>query len=145
MSIKRVSPEEAKALIENEQYAYLDVRSIPEFDGGHPTGAYNIPIAHMTSSGMSPNPDFLAVVSSTFQKDARLIVGCQAGVRSLRAAQVLINAGYEHVVDQRAGFEGARNAFGQLEEAGWRPAGLSVSTEASEGRSYEELVQAAVD
>ena len=143
MSVKRVSPEEAKTLIEDEQYAYLDVRSIPEFDAGHPPGAYNIPIAHMTPSGMRPNPDFLAVVRATFEKDARLVLGCKAGGRSLRAAEALMQAGYTRVVDQRAGFEGARDAFGQLQEAGWRPAGFAVATEAIEGRSYEALADKA--
>ena len=143
MSVKRVSPEEAKALIEDEQYAYLDVRSIPEFDAGHPPGAYNIPIAHLTPSGMRPNPDFLEVVGSTFDKDAKLVLGCKAGGRSLRAAEALIRAGYTRVVDQRAGFEGARDAFGQLQEAGWRPAGFAVATEALEGRSYDALAKKA--
>jgi len=140
MSVKRVSPEEAKALMENESYSYLDVRSIPEFEAGHPAGAYNIPIAHMTAGGMRPNAGFLAEVASVFPKDAKLVVGCKMGGRSLRAVQALIQTGYEHVVDQRAGFDGARDPFGQLQEAGWRRVGFDVALEAQSGRSYDELI-----
>ena len=62
MPVKRVSPEEARDLMEKEGYTYLDVRSIPEFEAGHPKGAYNIPLNHMGPGVMSPNPDFMAVV-----------------------------------------------------------------------------------
>jgi rhodanese-related sulfurtransferase len=139
MSVKRVSPEEAKSLMENEGYSYLDVRSIPEFEAGHPAGAYNIPIAHKAQGGMRPNGGFLAEVASVFPKDAKLVVGCNSGGRSLRAAQALMQTGYENVVDQRAGFNGTRDSFGQLQEAGWQRAGFEVATKAEVGRSYEEV------
>jgi rhodanese-related sulfurtransferase len=141
MSVKGVSPEEAKSLMENEGYSYLDVRSIPEFEAGHPAGAYNIPIAHMTPSGMRPNGGFLAEVASVFPKDAKLVVGCRTRGRSLRAAQGLMQTGYENVVVQRAGFDGTRDSFGQLQEAGWQRAGFEVATEAEVGRSYEEVTR----
>jgi rhodanese-related sulfurtransferase len=140
MSVKRVSPEEAKALMDHEGYVYLDVRSIPEFEAGHPAGAFNIPIAHMTPAGMRPNAGFLAEVAAAFPKDTKLVVGCKMGGRSLRAAQVLIQSGYQQVVDQRAGFDGARNSFGQLQEPGWRRIGLDVALEPEPGRSYAELI-----
>ena len=139
MSIRRVSPAEAQALMDSEGYVYLDVRSVPEFEAGHPAGAYNIPIAHMAAGGMRPNAAFLDEVAAAFDKDAKLILGCKSGGRSLRGAQALIQAGYEHVLDQRAGFSGARNAFGGVDEAGWQQAGLVVATEAEPGRSYAEL------
>jgi rhodanese-related sulfurtransferase len=139
MSVKRVSPEEAKALVDTEGYVYLDVRSIPEFDAGHPEGAYNIPLLHMTPGGMQPNPDFMDVVQANFDKDAKLVIGCKAGGRSLRAAQAMIQAGYPNVIDQRAGFVGATDAFGQVTEPGWQPKALPVATRAAEGRAYGEL------
>ena len=51
---------------------------------------------------------------------------------------MMIAAGYTGVVDQRAGFDGPRDAFGQLTEPGWGPAGLPVET-ATPGGSYAEL------
>jgi rhodanese-related sulfurtransferase len=139
MTVKRVSPQEADHLVREEGYAYVDVRSIPEFEAGHPAGAYNIPIMHKTAAGMQPNAAFGDVVSTAFGKDAKLVLGCRSGNRSLRAAQMLLQMGFEEVVDQRAGTAGARDAFGQLQEPGWTAAGLETATEAQPGRSYEAL------
>ena len=140
MTVKRISPQEAAALVRDEGYVYIDVRSIPEFDGGHTAGAYNIPLMHATPSGMRPNGDFMSVVSAVFPKDSKLVVGCRSGNRSLRAAEALIAAGYVNVVDQRAGHGGARDAFGQLQEAGWEGAGLEVAVEPHPERTYESLL-----
>lgn len=140
MTVKRVSPQEADALIREEGFVYLDVRSIPEFNAGHPTGAYNIPLLHATPSGMRPNGDFMPVLLAVFPKDTKLVIGCRSGNRSLRAAQALISAGFEHVVDQQAGFDGARDPFGQVQEPGWRSAGFAVSTESHPERTYGALL-----
>jgi rhodanese-related sulfurtransferase len=139
VTVKRVSPQEAEVLVKEEGYVYIDVRSIPEFDAGHPTGAYNIPLLHATPSGMRPNADFMSVVVTVFPKDTKLVIGCKMGSRSLRAAQVLTEAGFEDVVDQRAGFHGTRDPFGQVKEAGWQRVGLEVSIEARPDRTYEVL------
>ena len=140
MTVTRVSPKEADALVKEEGYVYVDVRSIPEFDTGHATGAYNIPLLHATPSGMRPNGEFMPVVTAVFSKDSKLVIGCRSGNRSLRAAEALVSAGFEHVVDQRAGHGGARDAFGQVQEAGWESAGLEVATEAHPDRTYEALL-----
>jgi rhodanese-related sulfurtransferase len=137
-TIQRVSPAEAKTLIDEQGYVYLDVRSEPEFVAGHPTGAQNVPLMNMGSGGMVANPDFLAVVQAIYPKDAKLVVGCKAGGRSLKAAEMMIAAGYTGVIDQRAGFDGPRDAFGALSEKGWSPAGLPVET-TTPGGSYAEL------
>lgn len=136
---QRVSPQEARELIERDGYVYVDVRSVPEFQAGHPEGAYNVPLMHMGAGGMSPNADFLAVMQKAFPKDAKLVVACKAGGRSLRAAGMLEAAGYTNVVDQRAGFEGAHDPATGRVEPGWRPAGLPVSQQAAPGHDYEAL------
>ena len=82
--------------------------------------------------GMAPNPDFLGVVQALYPKDARLVVGCKAGGRSLRAAEMLTAAGYTGIVDQRAGFDGPPT------EPGWAPSGLPVEA-ATAGGTYAEL------
>ena len=53
---KRVSPQEARDLMEKDGYVYVDVRSIPEFDAGHPAGAYNVPLMHRARREWSPTP-----------------------------------------------------------------------------------------
>jgi rhodanese-related sulfurtransferase len=136
-NIKRISPAEAKQLVD-EGWVYLDVRSEPEFAAGHPSGAQNVPLMHAGQRGMAPNTDFLSMVEALYPKDAKLVLGCKSGGRSLRAAEMMAGAGYTNVVDQRAGFDGTRDAFGQLSEPGWAPAGLPVDT-ATNGGSYVEL------
>ena len=42
MIVEHVMPTEAARLIESEGYVYIDVRSVPEFDHGHPAPAVNI-------------------------------------------------------------------------------------------------------
>lgn len=139
MTVKRVSPEEAKRLMDEEGFTYVDVRSIPEFEQGHPSGAYNVPLLHMTPGGMQPNPDFVDVFQTAFSKEDKVVVGCKSGGRSLRAAQQLAQLGFTHVVDQRAGFAGSTDAFGQKQEAGWQGQGLPVSTRPEEGHAYDAL------
>ena len=136
-SITRVSPAEAKKLID-EGYTYVDVRSEPEYAAGHPAGSQNVPVMNAGPRGMEPNPDFMAVITALYPKDAKLVVGCMAGGRSLKAAEMMVAAGYQHVVDQRAGFKGARNAFGASTEPGWEAAGLPVES-VTPGGSYAEL------
>lgn len=135
MPIRRVSPAEAAEMMEKEGYVYLDVRSIPEFEDGHPTGAFNIPLLHLGPMGMEPNPDFVAVFEATFEKDAKIVIGCRSGGRSMRACQMLIPMGYPNLVDNKAGFEAGSG------EPGWGRAGLPTSTEAQPGRDYESLSQ----
>lgn len=121
---KRVGPAEAKALID-EGWAYVDVRTPEEFAGGHPEGAYNVPIGDA----------FLAAMDRLFAGDrgARVVIGCQAGGRSLRAASALEQAGWTSVVDQRAGWGGAGG------EPGWAASGLPASREPRPGRSWREI------
>ena len=135
---KRVAPAEAKTLLD-QGYTYVDVRSEPEFAEAHPEASVNVPLMHMGAGGMTPNPDFVAVMTAAFPKDARLVVGCKAGARSLRAATMLLDAGFTDVIDQRAGFDGQRDAFGAFTEKGWGPSGLPVERGATPGHTYADV------
>jgi rhodanese-related sulfurtransferase len=135
MAVKRISPDEASALLA-EGWTYLDVRSAPEFEAGHPQGAYNVPLLHQGPAGMAPNAAFLAAVERTFAKDARLVLGCKSGGRSQQAARVLESAGYTALADQAGGFDGAPGPAGL---PGWRARGLPVAQHAETGRSWREL------
>lgn len=135
---KRVSPVEAAALVK-DGWEYLDVRSIPEFEQGHPEGAANVPLLHSQGGRMAPNADFERVVAAVYPKDARLVVGCKMGGRSAQAAALLEAAGYQNVVDVRGGFAGERDMFGRVSAPGWVDAGLPVAKVAAPGRSYAEL------
>lgn len=137
--IQRVAPAEAKRLVDEDGYVYVDVRSVPEFEAEHPVGAFNVPLMHQGPAGMTPNGDFLAVMNKAFAKESKLVLGCKGGNRSLRAANVLAQQGFANLIDQRAGFDAARDAFGQVTEAGWKSAGLPVESGAGGERAYEVL------
>ena len=137
---KRVLPKEAAALLE-EGWAYLDVRSIPEFEEGHPAGASNIPLLHFQNGRMAPNADFQRVVLASYPKDAKIVVGCKAGGRSLQAAALLEAAGYTSVVDMRGGFHGERDGMGRVTTPGWVESKLPVSTTAAPEKTYAALSQ----
>jgi rhodanese-related sulfurtransferase len=133
MSVTRVKPKEAAKLLA-EGWQYVDVRSIPEFEGGHPPGAFNVPLMHFTpGQGMSPNPRFGEVMAARFPREQKLVIGCKAGGRSNRAAQLLLAAGYTQVVDMAGGWEGEDGV------PGWRPEGLPVEKETPAGHGWEAL------
>jgi rhodanese-related sulfurtransferase len=132
MPVKRVSADEAHELVDKQGYVYVDVRSVPEFEAGHPEGAYNVPLVHRGPHGMVPNTDFLAVMQKHFPPDAKIVVGCQSGGRSLQAAAVLLSSGYTNVIDQRAGFGGSV-------EPGWAAKGLPTAEDAPVDHTYAGL------
>lgn len=143
MDIKRISPEEAKSLLESGAgYIYVDVRTVNEFEAGHVPGAKNIPVVEPDHTGrMQFNPRFLEVVEANFPKDSKLIVGCQKGARSIRAAQILVEAGYAKVVDMRGGFGAETDMLGQVTFAGWQPRGFPTTTASPAEDTYPYLAK----
>ena len=143
MEIKRITPEEAKELLDSKKrYLYLDVRSVQEFDTGHVPGAKNVPLLEPSMGHMQVNPHFVEVVEANFGKDAKLVVGCQKGGRSLKATEILKGAGFKDVVDMRGGFGGETDDAGHLTFPGWAPRGLPISKESAAEDRYERLAQA---
>ena len=136
--IVRISPQQALDAM-RAGAVYVDVRTPEEFADGHPEGAYNVPVALSSGGTMTPNEDFLSTMKAHFAPGVKIVLGCRSGGRSLRAAHALAAAGYTDVVDQRAGWDGARDPFGQLVEPGWGRAGLPAATTPAAGRSWPEL------
>ncbi len=134
MSVKRVDPKEAAELVA-DGWIYVDVRSVPEFDAGHPTGAYNIPLLHQEPSGArSPNPEFAPTFARAFpDRDQQIVLGCRSGQRSFRAATMLTGMGYTNLVDMRGGWAGEQGV------TGWEAEGLPASVTPEPGRSWSEL------
>jgi rhodanese-related sulfurtransferase len=139
---KRVTPPEAAELLK-QGWRYIDVRSVPEFEAGHPEGALNVPLLHMENGRMVGNPDFQRVVEANFKKDEPLVIGCKMGGRSLQAATLMEAAGFSAVVDVRGGFAGERDPYGRVSVAGWVDSGLPVSAAAAPGAAYVDLVKKA--
>ncbi|MEI2638384.1 MAG: rhodanese-like domain-containing protein [Microthrixaceae bacterium] len=136
-NVARYSPQETQKLITEEGYVHVDVRTQAEYEAGHPAGALNVPSMLAGPAGMVPNPDFMRVMSALFPKDAKLVLDCRSGARSLRAAEMLVSAGFTGIADQRAGFAGTRTPSGAM-EPGWADAGLPVE-KVTPGGTYAEL------
>jgi rhodanese-related sulfurtransferase len=142
MTIKEVNPTQAKELLDgNDSYTYIDVRSMQEYEAGHPAGSLNIPIMHKEAMGLVANLDFVPVVEKHFEHGAKLLLGCQMGGRSLRAAEALVAAGFTDVSNVMGGFGGARDQMGQSVEKGWAELGLPVEQGLREGSDYPSLAK----
>ncbi len=133
--IPQTTPEEAAKLVEkNPEAVYLDVRTEAEYEAGHPKGAYNVPVFFFDAARRPiTNEEFGRVVQSLFPSAKKIVVGCQSGVRSQRAAEILQSLGYQDVTNMQGGFGGAAGV------RGWKDGGLPVEAGAASGRSYAEL------
>jgi rhodanese-related sulfurtransferase len=137
--IKGVTPDEAQQMLQ-EGWLYVDVRSEPEFERGHPPGALNVPLLHAGPGGMLPNPEFLQVMQSAFATHEKLLLGCRSGVRSRRAAEMLAEHGYRDLADLVTGWEGTRDDFGRP-VPGWGPCGLPAENGLPVGQRYQDVKQ----
>ena len=135
---KQVTPPEAAELMK-QGWKYVDVRSVPEFEQGHPEGAVNVPVLHAQGGRMVPNPDFQVVVQQSFAKEEALLVGCKAGGRSAQAIALMEALGFLNLALVRGGFGGERDMYGRVSVPGWAEAGLPVSKQPAPGSSYAEL------
>ncbi len=110
----------------SKQAVIIDVRSIPEYRAGHPDGAYNVPypfIFQYCQQGRLPDgacvdagtaqrlpqteADFIKYVEHIVpDKTTPIYTLCRTGHRSVFAANLLTDAGYEHVQNIWEGFVG---------------------------------------
>lgn len=99
-----VNPAEATQLINRADALVVDVREPGEYGAGHILGAKNVPLSRIEAGG--------AEVAK--KKDKAVIVYCDTGNRSAKAAAAL----------RRHGFAKAVNLAGGL--GAWQQAGLPV-------------------
>jgi rhodanese-related sulfurtransferase len=127
MAIRQVTPAEAARELAATQAVYLDVRTVEEFDAGHPAGARNVPVfvRDPATGRPRPNPEFIAVVQRHLPPATLLLVGCQSGMRSQHACELLADAGYTDLANVLGGFGGSEEA------AGWKESGLPVDSGAT--------------
>jgi rhodanese-related sulfurtransferase len=138
---KQVSVTEARQL-QAEGATYVDVRSQAEFEMGHPAGAVNIPLLDRdpASGQMLPNPDFVRVMQAAFAPDAALLIGCQVGGRSMRAAMMLESFGFSGLANVKGGFAGMKDPMGRSIDPGWAESGLPVEDGIPDGRGYAHVL-----
>ena len=131
MEIEQIDPQEAYDRQQNNQAVYLDVRTVEEFEAGHPAGSHNIPVLINQGGQMTPNSDFQTKVEERFPKDTVLVVGCRTGARSQRACDILAAAGYQSLSNVQGSFAGTPAV------PGWVARDLPVDTGSPEGRGYQ--------
>jgi rhodanese-related sulfurtransferase len=129
MSVKLVNPVQTNEILQqNKNAVYIDVRTQPEFEGGHVPGAVNIPvmIPDPATRRMAPNPNFLNSVEASYSKDKTIILGCGMGSRSQYAGEILVQAGYSDVSNMQGGFSGHKDPMGRVISPGWIQLDLPV-------------------
>lgn len=86
---KKISPQEAKALIDAGNVIILDVRTQNEYNGGHIKNAVLLPNTEIAEKSATVLPD----------KNAKILVYCRSGNRSATASKELLEMGYTDVLD----------------------------------------------
>ncbi len=121
-SIKSTSPTQAYEILNNDSHAVLiDTRTFIEFSFvGHPIGAIHVPLKRPPN--WKPLPDFVEQVEKHVpSKSTTIVLMCRSGARSMEAAKLLEEAGYQSLYNMTEGFEGDKdknNHRGKL--GGWR-------------------------
>ena len=134
MNFETIDPPTANERLQSDDWTYVDVRSVQEYGASHPEGAFNVPVLLLDSNGMmAPNESFIAVMEKAFEKDAKLILGCEIGRRSMHACQMLAQVGFTNLANMHGGFGGAADM------RGWRDQGFPVTSQLLEGRDYASL------
>lgn len=87
-SIKAISPTQLTLLVNRENAVVVDIRSEDDFRKGHITGAKNLTQAQI---------DAQQLAGLEKQKDAPIIVVCQAGMSANKAAASLAKQGFTKV------------------------------------------------
>jgi molybdopterin/thiamine biosynthesis adenylyltransferase/rhodanese-related sulfurtransferase len=103
--IPEVSPHEVDSL-PPAGATLVDVREASEWEQGHLPGAQHVSKSYIEQQIEGIAPD----------RDAPVVLYCAGGVRSLFAAQTLVDMGYTDVASMSQGFQG------------WKSAGLSFDT-----------------
>lgn len=85
----KITPKEAKEIMENENVIILDVRAQSEFDSERIDGAILIPDNEIEDDADEKLTD----------KSAKILVYCRSGRRSEAASKLLVELGYENVYD----------------------------------------------
>lgn len=92
-TIYRISPKELEKAYKAEKPLIIDVRKKSEFDSEHVIGAINVPLNQINQH------------LAQFPKDRSFVLHCAGGYRSMIAASILKQRGWEDFVDVTGGFK----------------------------------------
>lgn len=105
-----VSVNDAKKMIEEGNVFILDVRTPDEFHAAHIEGAVLIPVASLKNPPGEPvlsSEDLLVnrLDELPADHDAKILVYCKTGSRSVKASEILVTAGYTNVCNMQGGIK----------------------------------------
>jgi rhodanese-related sulfurtransferase len=89
--IRNISTGQLKNELGDKTKQYIDVRTPMEFKGRSIKGFKNIPVDQLSSK------------STLLSKDKEVVVICQSGMRSTRAAKILKKQGFTKITNVRGG------------------------------------------
>ena len=95
--VDSISTEELKGMLKDKSKQYLDVRTPGEYNGRHIKQFKNIPL------------NTLSAQLGDIDKSKEVVVICQSGMRSAKAANMLKKSGYEKVTNVKDGMSAWRN------------------------------------
>lgn len=143
MGVRRIDAERAKELLDaDEGYAFVDVRTEEEFLEGHIPTARNIPLYRRGVGGIGLlwNDEFQGVMEQAFEKGDKIILACQKGGRSAKAADLLAGVGFSNLFDMRGGFLGETDIFGNITFPGWITRGFDSTTDFGPTDTYQHPI-----
>jgi rhodanese-related sulfurtransferase len=92
-TVERITPEAFGKKYKTNDVLVIDVRKKSEFDSEHVIGAINVPLNEINQH------------LSQFPKDKPFVLHCAGGYRSMVAASILKQRGWEDFVDVTGGFD----------------------------------------
>lgn len=154
-----LTADEARALLEDENVIFIDIRSRAEVAFlGLPTRV-NVHIPYMVmpitpefdakkgTYKLEINPDFPAVFeryvkAQGLSRDTRFVLICRSGNRSARAASLLFELGYKNAYSVIDGYEGDKLKDGPFRGKrlanGWKNEGLEWSYKIDSSQVYPD-------
>ena len=125
--IKQIKSSEVKKLLEeNPKTVILDVRTNDELNSVGKINAedlgsktYHVVVSPDLGNWQEPDPNFVENVKKQINKDTPVLISCAAGGRSLIAANLLEQEGY-NAMNLSDGFSG------NGQDPGWKNSGLPV-------------------
>ncbi len=91
-TLKRITGKQLEEMLQTADLPLFDVRKISEFDSEHLLNSENIPLNQLNTKFES------------FPKDKSFVIYCAGGYRSMIAASILKQRGFDNFIDVSGGF-----------------------------------------
>lgn len=89
--VENISSQEAQKLMKNKNCQFIDVRTPAEYKSNHRKPFKNIPLSN------------IATRSKELNRDKEVVLVCQSGMRSAKAAKILRKQGFSKIYNVKGG------------------------------------------